>query len=174
MEMVGYYCIQSFSCSLVFYYHILFGNQSGSNILLNYLGLLKISLHIHLSIYIYRYIYTIYQTTLPASWEICMTVKKQQLEPNMEQQTGCRLGKEYVKAVCYHPAYLIYMQSTTCEMLGWMKHKLGQDCWEKYQQLQICRWHHPYSRKRRGTEEPLDESERGEWKSWLKTQHSND
>ena len=53
-----------------------------------------------------------------------MMVKKQQLEP-MEQQTGCRLGKEYVKAVCCHPAYLIYMQSTSCEMLGWMKHKLG-------------------------------------------------
>ena len=46
-----------------------------------------------------------YQTTLPASWEICMQVKKQQLEPNMEQQTGSKLGKEYVKAVYYHPAY---------------------------------------------------------------------
>ena len=65
-----------------------------------------------------------YQTTLPASWEIYMKVKKQQLEPNMEQQTGCRLGKEYVKAICCHPAYLTYMQSTSCETLGWMKHKL--------------------------------------------------
>ena len=81
--MVGYYCIQSFSCSLVFYYHILFGNQTSSNILFNY------------------------------------------LEPDMEQQTGCRLGKEYIKAVCCHPAYLTYMQSTSCETLGWMKHKLG-------------------------------------------------
>ena len=51
-----------------------------------------------------------YQTTWPASWEICMQVKKQQLEPYMEQQTGSRLGKEYVKAVCCHPAYLTYMQ----------------------------------------------------------------
>ena len=65
-----------------------------------------------------------YQATLPASWEICMQVKKQQLEPDMEQQTGSKLGKEYVKAVYCHPAYLIYMQSTSCEMLGWMKHKL--------------------------------------------------
>ena len=52
-----------------------------------------------------------YQTTLPASWKICMRVKKQQLEPDMEQQTGSKLGKEYVKAVYCHPAYLIYMQS---------------------------------------------------------------
>ena len=47
-----------------------------------------------------------YQTTLPASWEICMPVKKQQLEPDMEQWTGSKLGKEYMKAVYYHPAYL--------------------------------------------------------------------
>ena len=53
-----------------------------------------------------------------------MQVKKQQLELYMEQQTGWKLGKEYVKAVYCHPAYLIYMQSTSCEMLGWMKHKL--------------------------------------------------
>ena len=53
-----------------------------------------------------------------------MQVKKQQLEPNMEQQTGSRLGKDYVKAAVYcHPAYLTYMQSTSWEMLGWMKHK---------------------------------------------------
>ena len=50
-----------------------------------------------------------YQTTWPASWEICMQVKKQQLELDMEQQTGSKLGKEYIKAVCCHPAYLIYM-----------------------------------------------------------------
>ena len=51
-----------------------------------------------------------------------MQVKKQQLEPDMEQQTGSKLGKEYVKAVYCYPAYLTYMQSTSCEMLGWMKH----------------------------------------------------
>ena len=65
-----------------------------------------------------------YQTTWPASWEICMQVKKEQLELNMEPQTGSNLGKEYVKAVYCHHACLTYMQSTSCEMLGWMKHKL--------------------------------------------------
>ena len=53
-----------------------------------------------------------------------MQVKKQQLELDMEQQTGSKLGKEYVKAVHCHPAYLTSMQSTSCKMLGWMKHKL--------------------------------------------------
>ena len=53
-----------------------------------------------------------------------MQVKKQQLELDMEKETGSKLGKEYVKAVYYHPAYLINMQSTSCEMPGWMKHKL--------------------------------------------------
>ena len=53
-----------------------------------------------------------------------MQVKKQQLELNMEQQTSSKLGKKYVKAVYCHPVYLIYMQSTSCKMLGWMKHKL--------------------------------------------------
>ena len=65
-----------------------------------------------------------YHTTLPASWEICVQVKKQQLELDMEQQTGSKLGKDYVKAVYCHPAYLTYMESTSCEMPGWMKPKL--------------------------------------------------
>ena len=54
-----------------------------------------------------------YQTTLPAFWEICMQVKKQQLEPDMEQQIGSKQEKEYVKAVYCHPAYLTSMQSTS-------------------------------------------------------------
>ena len=62
-----------------------------------------------------------YQTTLSASWETYLQVKKQQLEPDMEPWTGCKLRKEYVKVVYCHPAYLTYMQSTSCEMLGWMK-----------------------------------------------------
>ena len=53
-----------------------------------------------------------------------MQVKKQQLEWDTEQQTGSKLGKEYVKAVYFHPAYLTYMQSTSCEMPGWMNYKL--------------------------------------------------
>ena len=74
-----------------------------------------------------------YQTTLPASWEICMQVKKQQLELDMEQQTGSKLGKEYVKVVYCHPVYLTYMQSISCEMSGWMRHKLKSRLREKYQ-----------------------------------------
>ena len=64
-----------------------------------------------------------YQAILPASWEICMQVKKQQLELDMEQQTGSKLGKEYVKAVYCHPACFTYMQGTSRGMPGWMKHK---------------------------------------------------
>ena len=65
-----------------------------------------------------------YQTTWPASCETCVQVKKQQLELDMEEQTGSKLGKEYVKAVYCHPAYLTSMQSTSWETLGWKKHKL--------------------------------------------------
>ena len=93
-----------------------------------------------------------------------MQVKKQQLEPDMEQQTGSKLGKEFIKAVYCHPAYLTSMQSTSREILGWMKHKLES----RLPREQICRWHHVYGRKWRGTEQPLDEGERREWKSWLK------
>ena len=64
-----------------------------------------------------------YQTTWPASWEICMQVKKQQWEPDMEQ-TGSKSGKEYIKAVYCHPASSTYMQSTSCKMMSLMKHKL--------------------------------------------------
>ena len=63
------------------------------------------------------------QTTLPAPWETCIQVKKQQLELAMEQQTGSNLGKEYHKFVCCH-SYLTSIQRTLYEMLGWMKHKL--------------------------------------------------
>ena len=65
-----------------------------------------------------------YQTTWVASWETCVWVRKQQLELDMEQQTGSKSGMEFIKVVYCHPAYLTYMQSTSWEMLGWMKHKL--------------------------------------------------
>ena len=65
-----------------------------------------------------------YQTTLSASWEICMQVKKQPLEPDMEQWTGSKSGKEYVKDVYCHPDYLTSVQSISCKMPGWMKHKV--------------------------------------------------
>ena len=61
---------------------------------------------------------------LTTSWEICMQVRKQQLEPDMEQWTGSILGKVYFKAVYCHLAYLTYMQNKSCEMPDWMKHKL--------------------------------------------------
>ena len=65
-----------------------------------------------------------YQTTLPVSREICTQVKKQKLEMDIEQQTGSKLGKRCVKTVYCHCAWLIYMQSTCCEMLDWLKPKL--------------------------------------------------
>ena len=102
-----------------------------------------------------------------------MQIKKQQLEPDMEQHTGFKLGKGYVKAVYCHPTYLAYMKSISCEMLGWMKHKLelrlpGEVSITSDMQMTL-----PYGRKQRGTEEPPDESERREWKNWLKTQDSS-
>ena len=96
-----------------------------------------------------------------ASLEICMQVKKQHLELDMEQQTASKLGNEYAKAVCCHPVYLSYMQNTSSEMPDWVNHNLESKFWEKCQH-QICRRHHPYGKKQRGTEEPLDESERGD------------
>ena len=65
-----------------------------------------------------------YQTTLSASCKICMQVKEQQLEQDIGQWTASKLGKEYAKVVYCHPAYLTFMQSTSYEMLGWMKYKL--------------------------------------------------
>ena len=65
-----------------------------------------------------------YQTTLPASWETCMQIKKQQLESDMKQWTGSKSRKKYIKAVYFHLAYLMSVQSTSRETLGWRKHKL--------------------------------------------------
>ena len=76
-----------------------------------------------------------------------------------------------VIAYCY-PDNLACIQSTSCEMPGWMKQKLESRLPEIHQWPQICRWQQPYGRKLRRTVECLDETEREEWKSWLKTQHS--
>ena len=95
-----------------------------------------------------------------------MQVKKQQLEQDMEQQTVSKLGKEYIKAVYCHPAYFTYMQNTSWEMLGWMKHKL------ELRLLGEISITSDDGRKQRRTKEPLDESEGEEWKSWLKAQDS--
>ena len=91
-----------------------------------------------------------------------MQVKKQQLEPDMEQQTGSKLEKEYDKAVYCHPAYLACMQSTSCKMLGWMKHKpesrlpgeisvtsdmqMTPPLWQKEKKNEIAYW---WKKKRR-------------------------
>ena len=64
------------------------------------------------------------------------------------------------------------MQSTSWETVGWKKHQLESGLPGEISKPQVCRWHHPYGRKWRGTKKPLDERERGEWKSWLKAQHS--
>ena len=64
------------------------------------------------------------QTSWAASWEICMQFRKQQLELDLEQRTDSKSGKEYIKDVYCYPAYVIYMQSTSWDKLGWMKHKL--------------------------------------------------
>ena len=91
-----------------------------------------------------------------------MQVKKQQLEPGMEQQTGSKLGKEYIKAVYCHLDYLTYMQSTSCEMLDWMKHELESRLQGKISITSDRQRTPPYGSKQRGTKEPLVESERGE------------
>ena len=92
--------------------------------------------------------------------------KKQQLEPCMEQLSASGLRKENDKTACFQPVYLVYRHST---QVGWVT-SWNQDCQEKYQQPQICRWYHSNVRKRRGTKEPLDEGKVEEWKIWLKTQ----
>ena len=113
-----------------------------------------------------------YRTTWPAYWETYMQVRKQQLEPDMEQQTGSKSEKEYVKAVYCHPAYLTYMQRTSWETLGWKKYKLESRLLGEISITSGMQMTPPYGRKWRSTKEPLDESERGEWKSWIKAQHS--
>ena len=90
-----------------------------------------------------------------------MQAKKQQLEPDMEQWTGSKFGKEYIKAVYYHPAYVTSMQSTSCEMPGWMKHKLESRLLGEISITSDIQVTPPLWQKARGTEELLDESERG-------------
>ena len=91
-----------------------------------------------------------------------MQVKKQQLEPDMEQQTSSKLGKEYVKAEYCHPAYLTYMQSTSCEMLGWIKHRLESRLPGEITITSDMQITPPLWQKAKKTKEPLDKSERGE------------
>ena len=82
--------------------------------------------------------------------------------------TGSKLGKEYIKAIYCHPAYLTYMWSTSCEMQGWMTHKLESRLQEKYPQPHICKWYHSNGIKWWGNKEPFDECKRESEKSGLK------
>ena len=91
-----------------------------------------------------------------------MQVKKQQLELNMEQWTGSKLGKEYVKAACCHPAYLTYIQSTSCEMPSWMKHKPESRLLEEISVPSDMHMTPPLWWKAKRTTEPFDEGERRE------------
>ena len=91
-----------------------------------------------------------------------MQVKKQQLEPDMEQWIGSKLGKGYVKGVYCHPAYLISMQSTSCQMLGCIKHKLESRFLGEISITSDMQMTPPLWQEANKTKEPLDESERGE------------
>ena len=113
-----------------------------------------------------------YQTTFPSSKEICMQVRKQQLELDMEQQTVSKSGKKYVKAVYRHLAYLTNMKSASWEVPSWMKRKLESRFLGEISITSDMQMTPPFGKKWRRNKEPLDESERGELKSWLKTQHS--
>ena len=91
-----------------------------------------------------------------------MEVKKQQLQPDMEKWTGSKSGKGYIKAVYCHPAYLTYMHSTSCEMPGWMKHKLESRLLGEISMTSDMQMTPPLWQEANKTKEPLDESERGE------------
>ena len=103
--------------------------------------------------------------------EICMQVKKQQLELNMEQWNGSKLEKEYIEAVYCNPAYLIYMHIASWKRPVWMKHKLESRLPGEISITSDMQMTLRYGRKWRA-KDPLNENERGEWKSWLKAQHS--
>ena len=80
----------------------------------------------------------------------------------MKQWTGSKWGKEYDKAVYCHPAYLTYLQSTSCKMLGWVNHKLESRFPGEIPTTSDMQIYHSNGRKRRGTKKSLDEGERGE------------
>ena len=106
-----------------------------------------------------------------------MQVKKQQLERDMEQQTNSKSGKEYIKAVYCHPAYSTYMQSTSCEMPGWMKHKLESRLLGEISMTSDMQMTPPIRAEREEELKSLwmnvkEESWLKERKSCFKTQHS--
>ena len=102
-----------------------------------------------------------YQTTWPASWETCVQVRKQQLD-------WFEIGKGVLRAVYCHPASLTYMQSTSWETLGWKEHKLESRLLGETSITSDMQMTPPLWQQVKRNKKPLDESERGEWKSWLK------
>ena len=112
-----------------------------------------------------------YQTTLPASWEISMQVRKQQLELGIEQD-WFQIGKGVCQGCIVTMLILLICRVHHVKCRAGRSTSWNQDCWEKYQYPQMCRWHHLYGINWKGTKEPLDESERRKWKIWLKTHHS--
>ena len=102
-----------------------------------------------------------------------MQVRKQQLDVDMEQQIGSKSGKEYVKAVYCYPAYLTYMQSTSYEMLGWMKHKLGiKTAGRNINNLRYADDTTLMAESEEKLKSLLKKVKEESGKSWLKAQHS--
>ena len=100
-----------------------------------------------------------------------MQVEKQQLDLDMEQWTCSKLGKEYIKAVYCHRAYLTYMQSTSCKIPGWLKLEAGiKIARRNINNLKYADDTTLMAENEEELKKPLDESEKGEWKSGLKTQ----
>ena len=95
--------------------------------------------------------------------------QKQQLELDIEQWTGSKLRKGYIKAVYCHPAYLTYVQSTSYKMTSWINHKLKSRLLGEISKTSDMWMTPPLWQKAKRTKDPLDEAERGEWKSWLKS-----
>ena len=113
-----------------------------------------------------------YQTTLLATWETCFQVRKQQLEPDVEQWIGSKLGKEYIKAVYCHPAYLIYMQSTS-----WECRLIEAQAGIKIAKGNINNLRHSdvttlMAKREEKLKSLLMKVKEEGWKNWLKTQHS--
>ena len=104
-----------------------------------------------------------------------MQIKKQQLEPEVEQRTGSKLGKEYIKAVYCHPAYLTHMQNTPGEMLGWMKHKLEiKVARRNINNLRYANDNTLMAENKEELKSLLMKVKEESGKNWLKTQYSKD
>ena len=100
-----------------------------------------------------------------------MQVKKQQLEPYMKSRTGSKLGKEYVSAVCCHPACLTSMQSASCQILGWMKHKRIKNAGRNISNLRYAVDTTLMAESEKELKSLLMKVKEESEKSWLKTQH---